>query len=60
MEHESDGDINCIGAHGTLHRRLVKGLEDLKIREQVEPIQTIALLRSKTVDLMKTTVTQIP
>ena len=35
-----------IGALGTVTKGLVQGLEDLEIREQVEIIQTIALLRS--------------
>ena len=35
-----------IGALGTIPKRLVKGLEDLEIRGQVEPIQITALLRS--------------
>ena len=43
MEHESDV---VIGALGTVTKWLVLGLEDLEIREQVEAIQTIALLRS--------------
>ena len=37
---------DVIGALGTIPRRLVKGLEDLKIRGQVKTIQTTALLRS--------------
>ena len=35
-----------IGALGTIYKRLFKGPEDLEIREQVETIQTTALLRS--------------
>ena len=35
-----------IGALGTVTKGLTKGLEDLKIRGQVETIQTTALLRS--------------
>ena len=34
------------GALGTVTKGLLKGLEDLEIRGQVETIQTIALLRS--------------
>ena len=34
-----------VSALGTIHRILVKGLEDLEIREQAETIQTTALLR---------------
>ena len=35
-----------IGALGTISNGLIKGLEDLEIRGQVETIQTTALLRS--------------
>ena len=35
-----------IGALGTITKRLLKGLEDLEIRRQVETIQTLALLRT--------------
>ena len=35
-----------IGALGTIPKELVKGLDDLEIRGQVETIQTTALLRS--------------
>ena len=35
-----------IGSLGTVTKGLVKGLEDLKIRRQLETIQTIAWLRS--------------
>ena len=35
-----------IGALGTVTKGLIKGLEDLEIREKVETIQTTALLRS--------------
>ena len=35
-----------VGALGTISRGLIKGLEELKIRGQVETIQTTALLRS--------------
>ena len=35
-----------VGALGTTPRGLVKGMEELKIRGQVETIQTTALLRS--------------
>ena len=35
-----------VGAHGTISKELVKELEDLEIRGQVEAIQTTALLRS--------------
>ena len=31
-----------VGAVGTIPKRLVKGLEDLEIRRQVETIQTTA------------------
>ena len=34
-----------IGALGTISKKLVKGLEDLEIRAQVETIQFIALFR---------------
>ena len=35
-----------IGALGTVTKELIKGLEDLEIRERVKTIQTTALLRS--------------
>ena len=35
-----------IGLLGTVTKGLIKGLEDLEIRERVETIQIIALLRS--------------
>ena len=35
-----------IGAHGTITKGLIKGLEDLEIRGRGENIQTTALLRS--------------
>ena len=35
-----------IGALGTTPKGLIKGLEDLEIRGQVETIKTTALLRS--------------
>ena len=35
-----------IGAHGTVNKGLIKGLEDSEIKGRVETIQTIALLRS--------------
>ena len=34
------------GAHGTIHKKLVKGLEDIEISGQVETIQTTVSLRS--------------
>ena len=34
------------GALGTIRKELVKGLEDLEIRVQVEAIQTIAVLKT--------------
>ena len=46
MEHESDGDTKCNFALGTVTKGLVKGLENLEIRELVETIKTTALLRS--------------
>ena len=36
-----------IGALGTIPKLLLKGLEDLEIRGQIETIQTTALLRSR-------------
>ena len=36
---------NVIGALGTVTKELVQGLEDLKIKGQVETIQTTASLR---------------
>ena len=35
-----------VGTLGTIPKGLVKGLEDLQIRTQVETIQTTALLRT--------------
>ena len=35
-----------IWAHGTIPKELIKRLEDLKIRGQVETLQITALLRS--------------
>ena len=35
-----------IGAHGTVTKGLVQGLEDLEITGPVETVQTTALLRS--------------
>ena len=35
-----------IGAFGTVTKGLLKGLEDLKVGEQVETIQTTVLLRT--------------
>ena len=52
-----------IGALGTLTKGLIKGLEDLEIREQVETIQTTTLLRSARIlrrDLRRLVVTQTP
>ena len=34
------------GAPGTMPKRLVKGLEDKKLKGQIETIQSISLLRS--------------
>ena len=45
MKHEGDGDTNCNWCSQHTHQRIVKGLEELEIRGQVETIQTIALLR---------------
>ena len=45
MEHESDGNTNCNWC-STVTKGLLKGLEDLEKRGQVETIQPIALLRS--------------
>ena len=38
--------IIVIGATGTITKGLVRGLEELEIRETIKTIQTIALLRS--------------
>ena len=46
MEHEGDSDSNCNWRTWNNPKGLMKGLEDLKIRGQVETIQTKALLRS--------------
>ena len=35
-----------VGALGTITEGLIKGLEDLEIRRQVDTIQTTSLLRS--------------
>ena len=45
MEYEGDGDIIVAGALRTIFKGLVKGLEDLEIRGQVDTIKTVALLR---------------
>ena len=45
MEHEGDGVPIVIGALGTLPNVLIKVLEDLEIRGQVDTIQIMALLR---------------
>ena len=37
---------NVIGALGTVTKGLIKEVEDLKIREQMETIKNTALLRS--------------
>ena len=37
---------NISGAFGTVTKRLIKGLEDLEIKERVETIQTSAFLGS--------------
>ena len=52
-----------IGALGTVPKGLERGIEELKIRGQIETIQTIELLRSATTlrspgDLRRLTVTQ--
>ena len=44
-EHKSDGYANCDWYTCNNLQGLVKELEDLKIREQVGTIQTIALIR---------------
>ena len=36
-----------VSALGLLHKGLLRGLEELKIRGRAETIQTIALLRSR-------------
>ena len=46
MEHEGDGDTNCNWCTLNNPQRLDKGNGNLKIRGQVETIQTTALLRS--------------
>ena len=52
-----------IGAHGTIPEGLVKGLEDLEIRGQVETILTTVLLKvaeKKPEKLRRLAVTQTP
>ena len=46
MEHKVDGDIDCSWCTQNHLKGLVKGLENLEIRGQVETIQTTALLKS--------------
>ena len=46
MKHEGDGDITCNWNARNNHQKIGKGTEDLEIRELVETIQVIALLRS--------------
>ena len=43
MEHESDGDTNCDWCTHIVTKGLVKRLDELEIRAQVETIQTTAL-----------------
>ena len=45
MEYECNCDTT-----GTVIKELIKGLEDLEIRVQVETIQATALLRSARID----------
>ena len=46
MKHYGDDDNNCNCVLDTIPKGLVKGLEELEIKGQVETIQTTALLRS--------------
>ena len=46
VEHESDFIPIVIGTLGTVIEGLLKGLENLEIKGQVETIQTTAFLRS--------------
>ncbi len=64
MEHKSDGDTKC-SALVTIPKRVLQGLEDFEIREQVVTIQTTGLLRwphtEKSLgDLKRLAVTQTP
>ena len=43
MKHECVGDTSCIGALGTIHKGLVKGIENLEIIGLVEIIETTSL-----------------
>ena len=52
MEHESDGIPIVIGALGTLTKALLKGLENLEIRELVETMHITALMTTARI-LMK-------
>ena len=49
MEHEGDGEPIVIWTLRTIPKCLVKGLDDLKIRRQVETIQTTESLRSASI-----------
>ena len=46
MEYEGDGNTNCSGSLETIPKGLLKRLEDLEIRVQVETTQATALLRT--------------
>ena len=49
MEHERDSDTNCNWRDRFSHKRISTEVEDLEIRGRLETIQTIALLRSATI-----------
>ena len=46
MEHEDDGDTYCNWCTRKILKGLVKGLENLEIRGQIETIQTTAMIKS--------------
>ena len=46
MAHYIDSDTTCSWCARIISKVLIRGLEDLEIREQVEAIQTKVLLRS--------------
>ena len=47
MESEVDGDTNCDRRTQINPDGLIKGLEDLVIRRQIDPIQTLASRSAK-------------
>ena len=57
---ESDGDINCNNALGTVTKEWVQGLEDLEIGGRMEKIQTTDRPEKRPRDSKKLAITQPP